>query len=465
MLRRDLLRLLGGVSALAAIPTEDLFALGESTHAELRANAAGLGFFDAHQLQTVASAADRIIPTTETPGAREADCHRFAEKIIADHYDTTRQKRFITGLVDLDSRSSATGAETLRRPHAPAAGHGARRGREGDAGLRAPAASFWRDLKYLTIYGYYTSRIGIQDELEVNFYPGPLRRLRPARGEVMRRETFDAIVIGSGIAGGWAAKELSEKGLSVLVLEAGRTIDPARDYLMNAPAFEMDYRYLGDIEAAQRASGGAAEVLRLRRGRGAVLRGRHRQSLHHAGREAASTGSAAGNSVASRSCGAASAIAGATSTSRPTLKDGHGTDWPIRYRDIASWYDYVEGYAGISGEKLGLAHLPDGPFLPPMEMTCSERSSKRRPRRRRIGKARVLTVGRVANLSAGAQRPRRRATTAAIVIAAAPRRRTSTRCRPRWWTRSPPAAAASVPSRWCSRWPGTTPRGRSPACG
>ena len=60
------------------------------------------------------------------------------------------------------------------------------------------------------------------------------------------RETFDAIVIGSGIAGGWAAKELSEKGLSVLVLEAGRTIDPARDYLMNAPAFEMDYRYLGD---------------------------------------------------------------------------------------------------------------------------------------------------------------------------------------------------------------------------
>ncbi len=58
----------------------------------------------------------------------------------------------------------------------------------------------------------------------------------------------EAIVIGSGISGGWAAKELSEKGLSVLVLEAGRTLDPARDYLMNAPAFEMDYRYLGDIK-------------------------------------------------------------------------------------------------------------------------------------------------------------------------------------------------------------------------
>jgi hypothetical protein len=172
MLRRDLLRLLGGVSALAAIPAEELFALGESTHATLRADGAGLGFFDAHQLQTVASAADRIIPTTETPGAREADCHRFAEKIVADHYDATRQKRFISGLVDLDTRSSAL-AKKLFVDLTP---------EQQDAVLAAieketlasttPANSFWRDLKYLTIYGYYTSRIGIQDELEVNFYPG-----------------------------------------------------------------------------------------------------------------------------------------------------------------------------------------------------------------------------------------------------------------------------------------------------
>ncbi len=62
----------------------------------------------------------------------------------------------------------------------------------------------------------------------------------------MARDTWDAIVIGSGITGGMAAKELSERGLRVLVLEAGRPIDPARDYLMNAPAFEFDYRYLGD---------------------------------------------------------------------------------------------------------------------------------------------------------------------------------------------------------------------------
>ncbi|MBP6705105.1 MAG: gluconate 2-dehydrogenase subunit 3 family protein [Vicinamibacteria bacterium] len=172
MLRRDLLRLLGGVSALAAIPTEDLFALGESTHAGLRANTAGLGFFDAHQLQTVAAAADRIIPTTETPGAREADCHRFAEKIIADHYDTTRQKRFITGLVDLDSRSS-TLAQKLFVDLTPQQQDSVLAGVEKETlASTTPAASFWRDLKYLTIYGYYTSRIGIQDELEVNFYPG-----------------------------------------------------------------------------------------------------------------------------------------------------------------------------------------------------------------------------------------------------------------------------------------------------
>src|SRR5690606_35497649 len=66
------------------------------------------------------------------------------------------------------------------------------------------------------------------------------------RSGAVRRESWDAIVIGSGISGGWAAKELSEKGLRVLVLEAGRPIDPARDHLMNAPAYEFDYRYLGD---------------------------------------------------------------------------------------------------------------------------------------------------------------------------------------------------------------------------
>lgn len=158
--------------ALAALTPDELFALGQRTHASL-AMQRGSGFFDLHQMQTVAAAADRIIPVTATPGALAAECHRFAERIVQDHYETPRQKRFVAGLVDLDTRAS----RVTQRLFVDAS--------EGDrdrvltaveadalADPKAADGSFWRDLKYLTIYGYYTSRIGIQEELETNFYPG-----------------------------------------------------------------------------------------------------------------------------------------------------------------------------------------------------------------------------------------------------------------------------------------------------
>lgn len=211
------------------------------------------------------------------------------------------------------------------------------------------------------------------------------------------RETFDAIVIGSGIAGGWAAKELSEKGLSVLVLEAGRTIDPARDYLMNAPAFEMDYRYLGD----QRKLSARQAVQRKCY---ACDEGAAQFFVDDVDNPYTTPEGRPFDWIRGRQLGGKSIMWGRQCYRWSDLdfeanaKDGHGTDWPIRYRDIASWYDYVEGYAGISGEKLGLAHLPDGPFLPPMEMTCSERWFKDGLTKAYQGK-RTLTVGRVANLS------------------------------------------------------------------
>ncbi len=172
MHRRALLRLLGGASAIATIPVDELFALGERTHAALSTDPSPLGFFDAHQMQTVAAACDRIIPDTETPGAREAECHRFAERIVADHYGTAQQKRFVDGLVDLDQRSSRA-SQKLFVDQLPTAQDEVLAGVERDARASAqPNATFWRDLKYLTLYGYYTSRIGIQEELEVEFYPG-----------------------------------------------------------------------------------------------------------------------------------------------------------------------------------------------------------------------------------------------------------------------------------------------------
>jgi len=172
MHRRDLLRLLGGVSALAAIPADELFALGERTHAHLLADRSPLSFFDAHQMHTVAAACDRIIPDTETPGAREAECHRFAEKIVADHYDAARQKRFLAGLVDLDRRSNASAQKLFVDLAPPAQDEILALVEKATLATPTPAASFWRDLKYLTLYGYYTSRVGIQEELEVDFYPG-----------------------------------------------------------------------------------------------------------------------------------------------------------------------------------------------------------------------------------------------------------------------------------------------------
>ncbi|MEO5799307.1 MAG: gluconate 2-dehydrogenase subunit 3 family protein [Gemmatimonadales bacterium] len=182
--RREAIRLLGGacaVPALAALTPEDLFALGERTHASLGV-ARGSGFFDMHQLQTVAAAADRIIPVTDTPGALAAECHRFAEKIVQDHYDAMRQKRFVAGLVNLDAKSgrvrqklfvdlSPDDKDTLLRAVEVEA-----------AAANARDGSFWRDLKYLTVYGYYTSKIGIEEELKTNFYPGRYDGCVPVSG-------------------------------------------------------------------------------------------------------------------------------------------------------------------------------------------------------------------------------------------------------------------------------------------
>ncbi len=173
MHRRELLRLLGGVSLIASFTPDDLLALGRSTHRRLASADALPRFFDMHQLHTVAAAGDRIIPETDSPGARAAECERFTERIVADHYDAPRQRRFVQGLVDLDRRASRTN-QRLFVACTPA---------EQDAVLAAVEAdayaaredggdSFWRDLKYLTIYGYYTSEIGIREELRTPLVPG-----------------------------------------------------------------------------------------------------------------------------------------------------------------------------------------------------------------------------------------------------------------------------------------------------
>jgi hypothetical protein len=173
MQRRELLRLLGSASLIAGLAPDDLLAFGRQTHAVLARDPAGPGFFDMHQLHTVAAAGDRIIPDTETPGAMVAECQRFTELIVADHYDVQRQQRFLDGLVNLDQRASRA-HQRLFIDCGAGDMDGILSAVEADAYLASDDGgdSFWHDLKYLTIYGYYTSEIGMREELRVPVIPG-----------------------------------------------------------------------------------------------------------------------------------------------------------------------------------------------------------------------------------------------------------------------------------------------------
>lgn len=173
MQRRDLLRLLGGVPVIAGLAPSDLLALGETTHRRLRVDRSPLGFFTRHQMHTVAAAGERILPATDTPGALAAECHRFTERIVADHYDADRQRRFLDGLVDLDRRADTTHQRLfIECTDAEQDALLAAMESAAYAAREEGADSAWRDLKYLTLYGYYTSEVGMEVERKVDRWPG-----------------------------------------------------------------------------------------------------------------------------------------------------------------------------------------------------------------------------------------------------------------------------------------------------
>ena len=208
--------------------------------------------------------------------------------------------------------------------------------------------------------------------------------------------TYDAIVIGSGISGGWAAKELTEKGLRTIMLERGPNLEHVKDYkTADKNPWELDHR--GMVPQPQV---------------------KERPVVGHSW---AATESTIGSWVKEDDCpytqvqpfswfrsyqlGGRSLLWGRQCYRWSDLdleanaRDGWAIDWPVRYRDLAPWYDYVERFIGVSGSKEGLSHLPDGQFLPPMEMNCVEKDVAARIKSHYKG-SRHMIIGRVANLTA-----------------------------------------------------------------
>jgi choline dehydrogenase-like flavoprotein len=208
------------------------------------------------------------------------------------------------------------------------------------------------------------------------------------------QHTYDAIIIGSGISGGWAAKELCEKGLNVLMLERGKPVEhpnypgTTRDLWQLAHAGQLTqddrdrcpiqtrhYSYRGDNKHyyINDRENPYTEIKRYDWIRGDIVGGR--------------------------------SLLWARMTYRlsdldfeANAKEGIGVDWPVRYNDIAPWYDYVERFIGVSGNRDGIPHLPDGIFQPPMEMNCAERDFQHKLTKNFPD--RNLIISRIANLTA-----------------------------------------------------------------
>jgi choline dehydrogenase-like flavoprotein len=211
----------------------------------------------------------------------------------------------------------------------------------------------------------------------------------------MADQTYDAIVVGSGISGGWAAKELTEKGLKVLLLERGRNIEHIKDYVSaNKEAWDFPHR-------GRRTQQMIHDYPNLKRDY--PLNETNLdfwcKDSEHPYTEVKPFYWFRGYHV-----GGKSLMWGRQSYRWSDLdfeanaKDGHGVDWPVRYKEIEPWYTYVEKFAGISGNKDGLAVLPDGHFLPPMDMTCVEKDVAARIKEHYKGE-RAMIIGRTANIT------------------------------------------------------------------
>jgi len=211
-------------------------------------------------------------------------------------------------------------------------------------------------------------------------------------GTSKENATYDAIVVGSGISGGWAAMELCKKGMKTLLLERGRNVEHVKDY---TTAFKKPWEFplgmnhtLDEIKASPVQS---------------QFDDPGNMQFFVNDTDHPYLGTKSFNWIRGYQVGGRSLVWGrqcyrwSDLDFEANLKEGVAVDWPIRYKDIAPWYDYAEQFIGVSGKKEGLAQLPDGQFLPPMELNCIENHLADSLKKKYSD--RLLTIARVANLT------------------------------------------------------------------
>jgi choline dehydrogenase-like flavoprotein len=206
---------------------------------------------------------------------------------------------------------------------------------------------------------------------------------------------YDAIVVGSGISGGWAAKELTEKGLTVLMVERGRNIEHVKDYVnANKEAWEFPHRnnrtqkMIEDHPVLKRDYPLSEEVF-----------GMWCNDKQHPYTEKKRFDWFRGYHVGGRSLlWGRQSYRWNKADFEANAKEGIAIDWPIRYEDLAPWYSYVERFAGIQGTKQGLDVLPDGEFLPGMDMNIVEKDVAKKIINKYSGD-RNMFIGRSANIT------------------------------------------------------------------
>ncbi|MEH6760803.1 MAG: GMC family oxidoreductase [Maribacter arcticus] len=211
-----------------------------------------------------------------------------------------------------------------------------------------------------------------------------------------QNEIFDAIVVGTGISGGWAAKELTEKGLKTLVLERGRMVKHIEDYpTMNDDPW--DYPLKGELSKEDKKK--YQKQSRVNWAPKQDVKHFFVNDLDHPYVETKRFDWIRGYQVGGRSLTwGRQSYRWSDIDFEANKKEEIGVDWPVRYKDISPWYDKVEEYIGVSGENLGLKVLPDGKFQPAMKLNCVEEDFKKSTSEK-FDDGRLITIGRTAHIT------------------------------------------------------------------